>query len=213
MTAAVSACIGCQAGSYGTSPGASDASVCSLCQTGTYSGGPGYSACLQCVGCTPCLPGSTSDPTVCDCEAGFYGTPLTGCTQCPPNTNSTKGSTNAMGCRCFAGYVCTYTKVLRISLFMDFNNTPAPTNPSDLLNSALMASVAQAAGVPVGNIQVDSITPITPGRRMIGEQESTYEVICLVSGVSQARLRRAGFRVWQGEYYAVDVQRRLASTR
>lgn len=211
MTDAISACIGCQAGSYGTSTGASDVSACSLCQAGTYSGGSGYSACQQCVGCTPCLAGSTSDPTVCGCQSGFYGTPLTGCTQCPPNTNSPPGSVNALGCRCLAGYVCTYTKVLRISLFMNFNNTPAPTTADALLNSALMASVAQAAGVPVGNIQVVSITPTPQGGRRSGETESTYEVVCLLSGVSEARhgnLRRAGASLWQGEAYSVEARRK-----
>jgi len=115
-----------------------------------------------------------------------------------------------------AGYVCTYTKVIRVSLFMNFNHTPAPTTADLLLNSALMASVAQAAGVPVSSVQIVGITPVPPSRRLMEAYESTYEVVCLLPAVSQARhggLRRAGFRVWEGESYTVDVKRKLVGTR
>ena len=209
MNDSTSACVGCQAGSYNSGSGSSDVSACQLCETGTYSSGLGYSACQLCMGCSSCPTGSTSDPTVCDCPAGYYRNPLAGCTQCPPNTNSSQGSTTALGCRCFAGYVCTYTKVIRISLLMDFINTPAPTTATALLNSALMASVAQAAGVPVSNIQVVGITQVPQGRRRALKQMTTYEVVCLVSGVGphSRRLRSAGFRVWQGEEFTVRANR------
>jgi len=205
----ISVCTLCVAGSYSSASGISNDSACTLCQAGTYSSGLGYSTCQQCIGCSSCPTGSTSDPTVCDCPAGYYGPSTTGCTKCPPNTNSSQGSTTALGCRCFAGYVCTYTKVIRISLLMDFVNTPAPTTATALLNSALMASVAQAAGVPVSNIQVVGITQVPQGRRRALKQMTTYEVVCLVSGVGphSRRLRSAGFRVWEGEEFTVSVSR------
>jgi len=214
MIDSTSACLGCQAGSYNSGSGAS---TCTFCQTGAYSTGLGNSVCQQCVACgafqvslTTCPIGSTADTTKCMCSAGYYGTVPTGCTQCPPNTNSTQGSTTALGCRCFAGYACTYTKVIRVSLYMNFNHTPAPTTADILLNSALMASVAQAAGVPVSNIQIVGITPVQPGGRRLLNHEITYEVVCLVSGVGLARsrgLRAMGLKVWHNEEYYLTVQR------
>ena len=142
------------------------------------------------------------DNSACACVAGYYL--YNGCVQCPAHTTSAQGSVGVVSCQCLAGYVCSYTKTLTITLFLNFNNTPAPTTAADLLSSPEIAAVAQAVGVPVANIQVVGITPVNPHRRLL---DATHQVILTIPRVNPARASTSPHswtREWPGVCGEVD---------
>ena len=170
-----SACSLCQAGTFSANP----SPACTLCQAGTFSDISGLSSCKTCTQCgfaqinlSPCQVGGVSDTTNCTCGVNSYGT--TSCTVCPPNTVAPQGSQTALACRCLAGYTCSYTKTLTLTLYLNLTNTVTPTDPSGLLNSQLMATVALAAGVPITSINIGSISPVPQNRRSL--KKSTHLV-------------------------------------
>ena len=195
----------CGPGTYGNS-------TCFQCPAGKFSATNGLAVCQSCSGCdptqidlSPCQIGGVSDTTSCTCDVNTYG--ATSCTQCPPNTVAPQGSQTALACRCQAGYICSYTKRLSVTLVINFNNTMPPTNPADLLSSPVIASLAQSLGIPVSSIQVVSITPVTQapsGRRSMG----AHSVMVTVPLIHEARLRRAGHSL--AVEYAVTVSRKIS---
>ena len=197
-SSAATACSPCTAGKYSSGSGMNDTNTCTSCPAGTYSDSNGSTVCKSCTGCdpsqidlSPCNMGQTSDTSNCTCSSGYYGT--SACLQCPSHTTSLHGSKSALACTCLAGYSCTYTKILTLSLFLNLTEAYSPNSPSGLLNSPIMASVALAAGVPITNIKIGSISPIPANRRGLGK--STHQVtVFLTEGTSaHARaLRLAG---------------------
>ena len=170
------------------------------CVAGTYASSTGQTLCQPCAGCgantvvlASCQAGSSYDNSACACVAGYYM--LSGCAQCPAHTTSAQGGVGVVSCQCLAGYACSYTKTLTLTLFLNFNNTPAPTTAAGLLSSPEILSIAVAAGVPVANIQVVGIIPVNPNRRLL---DATHQVILTISRVDPARaaLRRSHLVEW-----------------
>ena len=156
---------------------------------------------------------STPPTTPAPCAEGFYMYNIA-CTPCPTYTNSSYGATSILDCRCLAGYVCQYKKKLMLTLFLTFDQVPP--NITEIMNTPIVASVAQAAGVPVSNIQIVGLVPLPPyRRRMIIDSTAdppTHSVRLCIWGVTErhkARLRRSGHE-WTEEY-EVEVFKRMES--
>ena len=142
-----SACQSCAAGTFSYAAGAS--MVCGVCPSNTYAPLSGASACLTCADGT-----QTLDHLACvACPKNTYG-PACGGT-CPPNTttNGTTGAVSLLGCACQPGFVCIYSKRIRVVITVS-NTTVANFTPD-----ALIAAIATAAGVPTTSVSVVSVSP------------------------------------------------------
>jgi hypothetical protein len=161
------------------------------CAAGAFAAA-GASACVTCAAGAFAAAGASACVT---CAAGTYSGGIT-CIPCPSHTTSLPGSKSALSCTCLAGYSCTYTKTLTLTLFLNLTTAYTPNNASGLLNSPIMASVAQAAGVPITNIKIGNISPIPSNRRSL--TPSTHQVTVFLSsltGQQEGALRSAGHEV------------------
>ena len=133
----------------GTFQPTAGASVCQTCDSGTYDAATfgRTSACAPCPADRYCL-----SPTQ---QAS-----------CPANTRATPGASSQLGCRCAAGFSCSYTK--RISATVRLNATAANFN-ADVggIRTAFINAVAAAAGVPASQITIGSVSDRTGSRRLL----------------------------------------------
>jgi hypothetical protein len=115
--------------------------------------------------CAPCAPGTYSPSnkegasTGClTCPAGTYCNASGGrtATACPPHTASSAGSTSLGECVCLPGYLCTYTRTVRVGLRFTSNSSSAaqaqllanPMGPDAIAASqALQASLLAGLGL------------------------------------------------------------------
>ena len=201
--AAASACNACSVGQYssglgapqcavclpGTFSNSSAAVACSPCVAGSYASMSGSSQCATCSVCTPvvaqmastgCLAGGTSDAVVCACSAGYYGLGIgaAGCTPCPNHTTSQAGQTGSLlGCVCYKGYVCSYTK--RIDLTVRVPNMTLASFASDYL-STFISAIARASNITEAQVVIRSAIA-AGGRRHMPQGHIIAQF--LVSGI------------------------------
>ena len=161
-----SACTACAAG---TSAANASATACDVCTAPTLyaaavGGGGGATACAACADgwfSTAALGGGG---TACAaCAKGTYGAGCAG--TCPPHTTTAgNGTATLLGCSCADGYVCVYTKRIRVVLTL--RNTSL-ANFTVAAQTALVASVAAAAGVPTTSVTLVSVHGSTSRRRAL----------------------------------------------
>ncbi len=104
--------------------GVSLAAACVPCAPGTYyynynnnNGGGGGEECLTCPAGTYCNGSGTRTATA-----------------CPPHTVSSAGSTSLGECVCLPGYLCTYTRTVRVGLrFINISNSSSAAQQQQLL--------------------------------------------------------------------------------
>ena len=188
-------CLTCAAGTYQTGIGVTDSASCLACAAGTYQTGVGITTSASCIACAAGTFASAGASACVACAAGTYGEG-SACTPCPGHTTSLPGSKSVLSCTCLAGYSCTYTKTLTLTLFLNLTTAYTPNDASGLLNSPIMASVALAAGVPITNIKIGNISPIPSNRRSL--TPSTHQVTVFLSSLTKQQegaLRSAGHEV------------------
>ena len=130
---------------------ANASTVCAACADNTTFNSVSGGLCVAC----PAGAYSAADRTLClPCPANAYGVGCAGA--CPPHTHTLgNGTPSALGCLCLGGYACAYTKRLLVSVRL-----------SDARNlTALIASLANATGVPVSSVTLLAQTP--PNRRLL----------------------------------------------
>jgi hypothetical protein len=136
------------------------------CVPGTFQPTGGALACQTCDSGTydAATLGRTSSCAL--CPADKYCLSPTQQAQCPVNTRSTSGASSQLGCRCAAGFSCSYTK--RISATVRLNATAANFN-ADVggIRTAFINAVAAAAGVPASQITIGSVLDRTGARRLL----------------------------------------------
>ena len=78
------------------------------------------------------------------------------------HTTSVFGHTETiLACRCMQGFVCSYTK--RINVVLRILNLTVPIDQNNNVNlNDYVAAIANAAGVPIANVNVLGIEFITP---------------------------------------------------
>ena len=135
------------------------------CPFGTYSNVTGLLSVDQCAIC----PANYFCQSIADLEA------------CPENTHSNTGSTSALECWCNTGYTCTYQKAVRVSVILPL--TPIQFQSYE---SAFIASLAAAAGVPVGQVSIIS-SQLNPSRHLLFKRialvNTTVEVHSKIHGI------------------------------
>lgn len=134
--------------------------------------------------------GLSQDITECACNPGFYlGNPQADvkCSACPPYTTSAENNTEAtvLGCRCLAGYYCTYTK--RVTAKLHLNLTISAFDAGS--RSALIQAIAHAAGVPVESVKITCTKQRKAGgrRKLQPLAESWLEVKVSLQGVEHLK--------------------------
>jgi hypothetical protein len=139
----------CAAGTFRNITGATDAGGCFACTTGKYS--------FMTTGLT------ASDCPACPANA-YCATPLN-IAQCPPNTNSSTGSSSLLHCICRAGYRCTYAK--KISLVVTISNCTVAdfTNNVNGIQVKFKEAVALATNVSVTQVNITRISQHIGRRR------------------------------------------------
>ena len=179
----------CAPGTYQASEGHSECEVCPIgsycheaqvtpvpCDAGSFRAGYGGKSPAD---CTPCSLGtydgvSTGRASNCPaCAAGSYClTPLT-MASCPVHTQSEAGSSSQLGCRCVAGYVCSYKKL--ISAIVTLNATSVSDFNANVngVQTRFVTSVAAAAGVSTTQVTIVSVqVHASSGRRLLSSDDA-----------------------------------------
>jgi len=133
------------------------------------------------------------------CPSNAYCASGVALSSCPAHTISQPGASSPLTCTCLQGYSCAYTK--RITAMVVVSNSTVAGFNSDVgkIKTNLIASIAAAAGVPIS--QVTIITVTTHSRRSIigganaavgGQQELRVRVQIdgVDPGVTSALVRR-----------------------
>jgi hypothetical protein len=169
-----SACIECLEGQF-----CADAATITptLCAAGTFRAGLGGTAQADCAKCATgtfdatTLGRSTECPP---CAVGHYCLSPTAQAACPSNTNSTEGSSSQLGCRCLAGYVCSYKKLIMAVVTLN-STTVADFNANvNGVQTTFIASVAASAGLSSAQVTIVSVKPHGAGRRLLSELVDVY---------------------------------------
>ena len=199
----------CGSGFYQASTGQS---VCASCPAGKYCDGSNVSVPLSCVaGTFRAATGGTSSYDCQTCVLGTYDastlsrttncplcTPGSYCVSpvlkqaCPPNTNSVAGTSSQLGCRCLAGFVCSYTK--RITAVVTLNATSVAdfNNNVNNVRTNFLHSLSLAAGVPISKITIVLVKDhVSTGSRRLFSAEGLIDVFAHMEDAKHlASLRR-----------------------
>jgi hypothetical protein len=172
----VSAPTSCAAGTFRANAGATSANDCQTCSVGTYDA----STLSRTSDCPACTAGS------------FCANPVSK-QGCPANTNSVAGTSSQLGCRCLAGFVCSYTK--RITAVVTLNATSVAdfNNNVNNVRTNFLNSLSLAAGVPVSKITIVLVKDHVPGgsRRLLSLSEGLIDVFAHMEDAKHlASLRR-----------------------
>ena len=176
------------------------------CAPGTFQPANSSAACL------PCPSGSYDAGTLgristCPvCPAGGYCTSPTVQSACPGNTLSGIAATSQLGCRCSAGYTCTYTK--RITAMVRINSTAAAFN-ADVggIRTSFINSIAAAAGVLPSQVVIGAVGG---GRRGLGDGAEVSVKVLGTHALGVIKHSIAVSTVWQPQH-SVHVRRVLLS--
>ena len=180
------------------------------CAPGTYQPANGSTACL------PCPYGSYDAGTLgrittCPvCPPGGYCTSPTLQSLCPGNTMSPSAATSQLGCRCNAGYACTYTK--RITAMVTINGSTADFN-ADVggIKTSFIKAIADAAGVLPAQVAIGSVTQRPGGgRRSIVDGAEVQVKVLGTHRLGSIKHSIAVATVWQPQH-SVHVRRVLFS--
>ena len=209
--ASATACASCPVGSFCAAGG-----LQALCQPGTYQSATGASVCASCASGTfdaSTIGRSSACPA---CPGNSYCTTPLLQLACPSNTVSASGSNSQLGCRCVAGYACSYTK--RITATITLANVSAANFTANVGNvrTNLINAVAAAAGVPALQVTIGSVTPHA-GRRLLhvqlGGAEKHLSVHVSIEGAHKLdlahlkqQLAAVKNSLWQPQH-AVNVRR------
>jgi hypothetical protein len=168
-SAASTACLQCAAGTYQPNPGGDH---CLACQAGTLSdaGSQACQACpapLYCQGAgqyAPCPLGTYSAATglqsVTDCPfcpANSFCQTSGDIEACPDHTSSIPGSVSKLSCLCNPGWVCTYTRGVRVNVTL-----PLTTSQFALVRDQFLQAIAIAAGVDVSQVSIVGLVLLGP---------------------------------------------------
>lgn len=158
---AATACVQCARGAYQPNPGADQ---CLACPAGTLSdaGSAGCQACpapLYCQGAgqyAPCPLGTYSAAvglqSVVDCPfcpANSFCQTSGDIEACPAHTTSIPGSVSKLSCKCNPGWICTYTKGVRVNVTL-----PLTQAQFALVRDQFLQAIAAAAGVDVSQVSI-----------------------------------------------------------
>ena len=130
-------------------------------------------------------PAGTSQPIVCD--AGKFSTqigrstPCIGACQpnyycpdpgkrvaCPANTHSDWGKKSQADCKCDGGYQCVYRKQIQVNLVVNVPYRVWTSGEGDTVKAALVQAVAESAGVSVGSVKIEKVSPsVVPGPAVV----------------------------------------------
>lgn len=170
-TAVVSSasCEGCLTGQFSTASGAPASSTCAACSSGTYATQQQATACTSCPSnsgtggstgstqrgqcvCDPGYVGNLANlaQTCAACPANSYCAGLSQAS-CPSNTRSPPLSSQALQCRCVAGYRCTYRR--NATADFRFNLSPDSFISRNLFTRSALAFTAD---VPLSHVALVS---------------------------------------------------------
>jgi hypothetical protein len=181
------------------------------CAPGTYQPANGSTTCLPCpFGSYDA--GTLGRITACPlCPSGGYCTSPTLQSTCPGNTMSPSAATSQLGCRCNAGYACTYTK--RITAMVTINGSIADFN-ADVggIYTSFKNAIAAAAGVLPAQVVIIGVTqrPGSGGRRSIDDGADVQVKVLGSNRLGTIKHSIAVSTVWQPQH-AVHVRRVLFS--
>ena len=120
---------------------------------------------------------------------------------CPLHTHSQAGSTSKLACLCDLGYVCTYTKAVRVNVTL-----PLTAAQFQMSEAQFLQAVAAAAGVDVSQVSIVGITPANPnsgGRRGL---PARLTVAAHIDGAERLQgLRRELFMRGVSAYHARET--------
>ena len=190
-------CLPCEPGYFS----GANQTACVICGTASYC--PGGLPSIPCpLGTYSNVSGLASADQCAECPADYFCQSITDLEACPGHTHSSPGTLTALECICNTGYMCSYQKAVRIS-------TTLPLTPSQFqeYQSQFLASLAAAAGVPVGQVSIISSYPV-PGRRLLAwfapQGNHTVEVHVRIHGIHRFGYSR--LRVRHGDrHHSVQV--------
>ena len=156
----------CAAGTFRADFGGASAADCAKCTLGTYDA-------VSVGRITDCAP----------CAAGGYCLTPTSTATCPSNTNSLAGSSSQLGCRCAAGYVCSYKKLISAVVTLNSTTVADFNNNVNGIKTTFIASVAAAAGVSSAQVIIISVQPfVAPVRRLLSDTSTMINVVTRIEG-------------------------------
>ena len=97
---------------------------------------------------------------------------------CPAHSHSALKSVSPLDCACDLGFLCVYTKQINLNMVLQVPMGVWVSESGRLMRDKVLQAVAEAAGVSIGNVQVDQVLPHLStggaGRRLL---ESTPTIL------------------------------------
>jgi hypothetical protein len=144
----------------------------------------GSSAPLACAAGTYSSQRGRAVPCDVKCFQNYYCPDAGRLLQCPANTYSDRGAVSRLGCKCNAGFQCTYKKVTNVNVGLRVPYQVMTGPEGEELKRALLQVVAEVAGVSVGSVRIDKILPgrLQGGaRRLLAEGKRDASVLLSLS--------------------------------
>jgi hypothetical protein len=109
---------------------------------------------------------------------------------CPQHTNSAFKSTSQLDCRCDFGFQCFYKKQVNLNMVLHVPMGVWVSESGKRMRDMLMQAVAEAAGVSIGDVQVDQVLPYMGGagsRRLLDNGKGALILKMTLRGAEAVR--------------------------